>query len=180
MIRVWLRQTFFLGYRLPGIRYLVPGTRQRIEKDLKGRNRSGFALIAALLALLLIAALIAAAFNATTEETRIGAAAVDRQHALLSAESAIEIVLAAPVGSTGDSIAIAETKSRVVDGLGVPVVVYVTRLDSSLYWIVADAVGESLGSGAARRIGVLARLRSDPAGSMTIDRIQERAWSELF
>ena len=144
------------------------------------RERSGFALIAALLALLLIAALIAAAFNATTEETRIGAAAADRQHAFLSAESAIEIVLAAQVGSTGDSVAVAETRSRVVDGLGAPVVVYVTRLDSTIYWIVADAGGASLGSGAARRIGVLARVRNDPAGSMAIDRIQERAWSELF
>ncbi len=143
-------------------------------------DRSGFAILAALLALLLIAALIAAAFNATTEETRIGAAAADRQHALLSAESAIEIVLMAQAGSNGDSISVAETKSRVIDGLGVPVVVYVTRLDSTLYWIVADAGDESVGSGAARRIGVLARVRNGPAGSMAIDRIQERAWSELF
>jgi type II secretory pathway component PulK len=144
------------------------------------RERSGLAILAALLALLLIAALIAAAFNATTEETRIGVAAADRQQALLSAESAIEIVLAAPPGSAIDSIAVAETKSRVVDGLGVPVVLYMTRLDSTLYWIVADAGGESVGSGVARRIGVLARVRNDTAGSMVIDRIQERAWSELF
>jgi hypothetical protein len=136
--------------------------------------------MAALLALLLIAALIAAAFNATTEETRIGAASADRQHALLSAECAIEIVFLSQTASNADSIAIAETRSRQVDGLGVPVVVYVTRLDSSLYWVVADAGSASVASGVARRIGVLARVRNDSTGSITIDRIQERGWSELF
>ena len=143
-------------------------------------DRAGFALMAALLALLLIAALIATAFNATTEETRIGAASADRQHALLSAESAIEIVLEAQTASNADSMAIAGTISRHVDGLEVPVVVYVTRLDSSLYWLVADAGSASVSAGVARRIGVLARVRNDSAGSITIDRIQERGWSELF
>jgi len=136
--------------------------------------------MAALLALILVAALIVAAFNATTEETRIGAAAADRQHALLSAESAIEIVLEMRAAWQPDSIVIADTRSEPVGGLGVPVVVYLTRLDRSAYWLVADAGTESVASGVTRRIGVLARVRNDTAGSITIDRIQARAWSELF
>jgi Tfp pilus assembly protein PilX len=140
----------------------------------------GFALPAALLAVLLIAALIAAAFSATTEETRMGAAAADRQLALLSAESAIEVTITALSASPDDSIGVGETRSRPVEGLGVPAVVYVTRLDSSLYWLVADAGSTSSVSGIARRIGVVARATSGPANSMTIDRIPERGWSELF
>jgi len=143
-------------------------------------NASGFALPASLLAVLLIAALIAGAFGAVTEETRMGAAAADRQHALMSAESALEIVIATQSASPRDSIDVGETRSRRVEGLDVPVVVYVTRLDSSLYWLVADAGDTSSRSGIARRIGFAVRAKTGPAGSMIIDRIAERGWSELF
>jgi Tfp pilus assembly protein PilX len=143
-------------------------------------NANGFALPAALLAVLLIAALIAGAFGAVTEETRMAAAAADRQHALLSAESALETIIATQSASPLGSIGVGETRSRHVDGLEVPVTVYVTRLDSSLYWLVADAGDTSSRSGIARRIGIVARATSGPAGSMVIDRIPERGWSELF
>jgi Tfp pilus assembly protein PilX len=139
----------------------------------------GFALPGALLAVLLIAALIAGAFSATTEETRIGAAAADRQRALVSAESAIEIAVTTLSDSAG-SIGVGETTRRSIDGLGVPAVVYVTRLDSALYWLVADAGGIAEGSGVARRIGVVVRATRDSSRSITIDRIRERGWSELF
>lgn len=144
------------------------------------RAPNGVALPAALLAVLLIAALIAGAFGAVTEETRMGAAAADRQHALLSAESALELVISAQSASPRDSMGVGESRSNQVDGLEVPVVVYVTRLDSSLYWLVADAGDTSSRSGIARRIGVVVRAASGPAGSMAIDRIPERGWSELF
>ena len=161
---------------IPASRFPVPalvGVRTR-------SNGSGFALPAALLAVLLIAALIAGAFDAVTEETRMGSAASDRQHALLSAESALEIVLATQSASLRDSIGVGETRSRQIDGLDVPVVVYVTRLDSSLYWLVADAGDTSSRSGIARRIGIVARATNGPAGSMIIDRTAERGWAELF
>ncbi len=145
-----------------------------------GQRSNGFALPAALLALLLIAALIAGAFNAVTEESRMGAAAADRQHALLSAESAIEVVISEQSVSPADSIAVGETRSRQVGGLEVPVIVYVTRLDSSLYWLVANAGDTSRPSGITRRIGIVVRARNEPAGSIGIDRIPERGWSELF
>ncbi|MDP9202277.1 MAG: hypothetical protein M3P26_10170 [Gemmatimonadota bacterium] len=140
----------------------------------------GFALPAALLAVLLIAALIAGAFSATIEEARMGAAAADRQHALLSAESAIESVIATLSASPDDSLALGETRSRAVEGLGMPAVVYVTRLDSSRYWLVADAGSTSPSSGIGRRIGVVVRATNGSGRSMVIDRIPERAWSELF
>ena len=143
-------------------------------------GRDGFALFAALLAMLLIAALIAGAFSATTEETRMGAAAADRELALLAAESAIENTIASLSASPDGAIGIGETRSRSVEGLGVSAVVHVTRLDSSLLWIIADAGSTSSGSGIARRIGVVVRAATGSGNSITIDRIPERGWSELF
>jgi hypothetical protein len=143
----------------------------------RARAGAGFALPAALLMILLIASLIAGVFGAITEETRIGVAASDRQHALWSAESAVEFTIAA---FPDDSMRLGETRSRPVDGLGVPVMVYVTRLDSSRYWLVADAGSASPNSGIARKIGVVVRATKRADRSMTIDRISERAWSELF
>jgi Tfp pilus assembly protein PilX len=140
----------------------------------------GFALPAALLMLLLIAALVAGVFSAITEETRIGVAAAERHLALLTAESAVELTITSLSVVAGESIGIGETRSRSVEGLAAPTMVYVTRLDSSRYWVVADAGGASPNSGIARRVGVVVRAARAADGSMTIDRISERAWSELF
>jgi Tfp pilus assembly protein PilX len=143
-------------------------------------HRDGFALPVVLLALLLIAALIAGAFSGTTEETRIGRATADRQTALVAAESAIEAAIASLSASANEPVAVGETRSRQIQGLDAPVVVYITRLDSSIYWLVADAGSTSPNSGVARRIGVVVRAKNGSADSITIDRISERAWSELF
>lgn len=142
--------------------------------------RLGFALPAALLMILLIAALVAGVFSAITEETRIGVAAAERQLALLTAESAVELTIMSLPDVAHDEIGIGETTSRPVEGLAAPTMVYVTRLDSSRYWVVADAEGGSPNSGVARRVGVVVKAARAADGSMTIDRISERAWSELF
>ena len=143
-------------------------------------NRSGFALPAVLIALLLIAALIAGVFNGTTEEKRIGAAAAERQAALVTAESAIEMTIAALSSSADDPMGVGETRSRQIEGRDAPAVVYITRLDSSFYWLVAEAGSISPNSGIVRRIGVVVRATNGSEHSITIDRISERAWSELF
>lgn len=143
-------------------------------------GRVGLALPAALLMILLIAALVAGVFAAITEETRIGVAAAERQLALLAAESAVELTIATLPALAGDSIGIGETRSRPVAGLAAPVMVYVTRLDSSRYWVVADAGSASPNSGIARRVGVMVRAARAADSSMNVDRVSERAWSELF
>jgi len=142
--------------------------------------RVGFALPAALLMILLIAALVAGVFSAITEETRIGVATTERNLALLTAESAVELTITSLSVVAGESIGIGETRSWPVEGFAAPTMVYVTRLDSSRYWVVADAGGVSPNSGIARRVGVVVRAAKAADGSMTIDRISERAWSELF
>jgi len=144
------------------------------------RPRQGFALVAALLVLMLIAALVASVFLAATEETRISGASAGKQLALCAAESAIETTIAAWSSSVAGPIGIEGVRSAVVEGFGTPVMVSVTRLDSTLYWIVADAGSLSSASSATRRVGAIVSVQVAPDHSITIDRVGERWWSELF
>ncbi|MFL5467786.1 MAG: hypothetical protein ACJ79N_12015 [Gemmatimonadaceae bacterium] len=144
------------------------------------RTRRGYVLVAALLAMVLIGALAVAATFATTEDTKAGAAAVARDRALNAAESAIAMVVAQQVGVLPVSIGITGATSTSVGGLDVPTTVYLTRLDSTVYSIVAEAVADRSQSGARRRIGVWVRAHQRADGSIAIDPIPERPWSELF
>jgi type II secretory pathway pseudopilin PulG len=143
------------------------------------RGPRGFALAAALLAIMLIGALLASLFFAITEETRTGAASRRRDHALAAAESAIQIgvgLLATQV----DQSSIGTTRSQPVEVEGFPATVHITRLDSSLFWVLA-VVGDSRDPAAVtRRTGLLVAASRDSSGSIRIVRIPERAWSELF
>jgi len=142
--------------------------------------RKGFALVAALLALLLIAAIIASVFFAAMEETRITAASAAKEVALSAAESAIEVTIRDWTATSGDSIRVGGVHSSAVGGFGMPVTVSVTRLDSTLYSIVAEARSVSSQSFATRRIGAIVRAQVAPDHSITIDRVPQRWWSELF
>lgn len=144
------------------------------------RNRKGFALAAALLSIVLIGAIVAGVLFATTEETRRGAAGVAREVGLNACESAIVMTITDPGVTLPDSIGVAETISRRVDGLGLPVVVYITRLDSALYSIVADAVAMPPDHGGRSRVGIVAKASVAADHSITIDPISERPWSDLF
>jgi hypothetical protein len=147
---------------------------------LRRERRHGFALAAALLALLLISALVTAVFFAATEETKIGTASAKHQLALSAAESAVEMTIAEWNSAWSPQVGLGGTRVTAIDGFEVPVDVHVTRLDSTLYWIVADAADSLSGSGISRRIGVAIRVLIAPDHSITIDRISERSWSELF
>jgi hypothetical protein len=129
---------------------------------------------------MLIAALAASVFFAAMEETRIGSASARRQIALSAAESAIEVTLANWSDAPRDAIGIEGSRSSTVDAFGTPVMVSVTRLDSTVYWIVADARSFSSESSPASRIGAFMRVQIAPDHSITIDRIPQRWWSELF
>jgi hypothetical protein len=143
-------------------------------------DRKGFALAAALLMIVLIGAIAAAVLFATTEETRVGSAGVAGEVALIACESAIVMTITDRGITLPDSIGVAGTTSRRVEGFGLPVVVYITRLDSALYAIVADAVVARADQGGRRRIGIVAKRSVAPDHSITIDPISEQPWSDLF
>ncbi|HEU4748417.1 MAG TPA: pilus assembly PilX N-terminal domain-containing protein [Gemmatimonadaceae bacterium] len=160
----------------PGHRTLIGG------RGAHGRTgwRRGFALASALLAIILITAILAALFFAVTEETRTGSAIARRDHALGVAESAVEAGLDHLRARNPDSFAVGAVESHLMDVEGAPAMLYATRLDSSLFWLVA-AVGNETDPGApARRIGVLASSVRDASDSVTIVRVTRRGWSELF
>jgi len=144
------------------------------------RPRKGFALAAALLVLLLVSALVTGVFVAATEETRVGIAGVERHFAFVAAESAIEMTIATFRADTTTAIGLAGSRAIPIGDLEAPVIVYVTRLDSAHYWIVADAGASPVEARASRRIGVVVKAVAAPDHSIIIDRISERWWSELF
>jgi Tfp pilus assembly protein PilX len=145
-----------------------------------GRHRNGFALVAALLAIVLIGALVAGAMFATTEETRVGAAGVARELALATAESAIASLVSEANIARPTEVGLAGVISWTGQISGRPVTLYLTRLDSTIYWVVAEAAADPLHSGARRRIGMLVMTERRPDGTISLNPISERAWSELF
>ena len=141
--------------------------------------RRGFALAMALLAVVLITALLAALFFAVNEETRSGSAIASHDYALAAAETAIH----ASVKQLGNSsldhpVGVVETRSLPAGGLSS--VVYVTRLDSSLFWLVAAVSSERNESVSATRVGVLASASERAEDSIRIVRVTRRGWSELY
>jgi hypothetical protein len=144
------------------------------------RDPKGFALAAALLAVVLIAVLVGGVLFAATEETKVGAIGLDREIALDACEAAIATTITDPGLLLPDSIGVEGTISNHSGGLGPEIIVYITRLDSALYLVLAESVPELVGAGGAHRIGVVVRSSVAPDGSITIDPISERPWFEVF
>ncbi|HVS61061.1 MAG TPA: hypothetical protein VHE82_10260 [Gemmatimonadaceae bacterium] len=143
-------------------------------------RRDGFALAAALLAVVLIGALVAALVFGANEETKISAATGSRRRTLLAAESALERELATVSVASLEAMPTGSASSRATSSFSIPVQLYVTRLDSSRFWLVTVAIEGTRTSGAASRVGLIARIVRDSAGSRTMVRIPERWWAELF
>lgn len=143
-------------------------------------RRDGVALAAALLAVVVIGALVAALVFAANEETRTGAATGSRRRTLLAAESALERELATLSVASLEAMPTGSAFSRATSSSSIPVQLYVTRLDSSRFWLVTVAIEGTRTSGAASRVGLIARIIRDSAGSRTMVRIPERWWAELF
>jgi hypothetical protein len=144
------------------------------------RYRDGFVLPAALLAIVLIGALVAGVLFATTEDTRAGATSVAREMALIATESAVAMTVTDPAAMLPASIGVAGSTSRRYDRQGQPVVVYITRLDSTTYWIVAETGADPSQSRARQRVGLVVKAVEGSGGSITIGPISQRAWSDLF
>lgn len=143
-------------------------------------NRRGFVLAAALLVVVLVAALVAGVFVATMEETHIAETASSRGQALAAAESAIQTIVDQWSDRRHQEIGVAgEELSTISDG-PMPVTVSVTRLDSTLYSIVARARSPSSQHAVTRRIGAVVSVRNSINGSNLVDPIPELWWSELF
>ena len=143
-------------------------------------NRRGFVLATALLVVVLIAVLIAGVFFATIEESHIAGMAESRELALNAAELAIEDVIGAWSDHADQRIGVTGEELSTFSERGVAVDLTVTRLDSTLYSIVAQARSPSSTGGAMRRIGVVISAQNSIDHSIVIVPIQERWWLELL
>ena len=137
-------------------------------------------LAAALLVVVLVASLVAGVFFATMEETHIADTAASRERALHAAESAIDATIRTwrdrseqPIGVNGADLSTFSESS-------LSVAVTITRLDSTLYSIVAEAASPSSVSAAKRRIGAVVSIDNAIDDSVLVDPIPERWWSEHF
>ena len=143
-------------------------------------SRRGFVLVAALLAIVLIAALAAGVLFATSEATKAGAVGMIRERALIASESALATAITSAGASLPASVGVGGATSYRADAEGWQVVVYITRLDSAIYWIVADARQPSSGIGGGKRVGVFVKRSNRDDHSISIDPISDLAWAELF
>jgi hypothetical protein len=105
---------------------------------------------------------------------------LDREIALDACEAAIATTITDPGLLLPDSIGVEGTISNHSGGLGPEIIVYITRVDSALYSVLAESVPELGSAGGAHRIGVVVRSSVAPDGSITIDPISERPWFEVF
>jgi Tfp pilus assembly protein PilX len=142
--------------------------------------RRGFVLAAALLLVVLIGVLLAGVFFATLEESRIADGAALRDRALFAAESAIAGAISGWVDRSAQPIGVGGQELSTISDGATLVALTITRLDSVLYSLVAQARSTSSDRAAMRRIGVVISVGKSVDGSLHIDPISERWWSELF
>lgn len=150
-----------------------------VAKSLMIRRR-GFVLAAALLVVVLIAVLMAGVFFATLEESRIADGAQMRDRALLAAESAIAGAIDGWNDRSAQPIGVGGRELSTISDPSTSVALTITRLDSVLYSVVAQARSTSSNNAAMRRIGVVISVGKSADGLVRIDPISERWWSELF
>lgn len=143
-------------------------------------NRRGFVLAAAILVIVLVAALVAGVFFAMMEETRIARTASSGEAALITAESAIEAVIASWGDRAGQAVGVSGEAFSTFSNGTISAAVTVTRLDSTLYSIVAKAGAARLDGAATRCVGAVVSVRNAVDRAILVDPIPERWWSECF
>jgi Tfp pilus assembly protein PilX len=145
-------------------------------------QRRGFILVAAIVALVVIALLITGAFFASGQEIQIARGEMRDQQAFAYAEYAVAHAVAAWDAKTSQGMAIGQTL-QVGSPADAPLAsnVFITRLDSALFVVVAEGRLEAADAyNLRRRVGLLV---TTTRGGATVDppvRVGEQAWIELY
>jgi hypothetical protein len=134
-------------------------------------------LVAAIVAIVVIALLITGAFYATGQEVSVSRAELRDQQTFAYAEYAMAHAITEWSSADRSRMAVGQTSSLATSSDDpLRSTVFVTRLDSAIYSVVAEArLLTPDANGLARRVGLLVRGdRSPPI------RLPEQAWSELY
>ncbi len=142
-------------------------------------GRSGFALMISLIAVLITGALMLSALYYGAGDVRAGHLATIRNSVFVASETALWSALSGTSARTiralpiGASIRSGSTRDNL------STVVIVTRVDTSFVWIVATATALSGRDAARHRLGLSAIAPRD-TNDQQLQRVPNRAWSELF
>jgi len=148
------------------------------------RVRRGFALVAALFSIVLMAVLVTGVLFSAGQEARTTRNQILDQQAFAYAELAASRAIANWNGPVGDSLNIGVTASYMpAPDPPLASTVFVTKLDSALFMIVAEGRVSAGGApGLRRRVGVFVRSVPDsvnpPPGRVV--RVNDHAWAALY
>lgn len=144
--------------------------------------RAGFVLVAALVAIVIIALLITGALFASGQDLAVSRNEIRDQQALGAAEYAIARALerwdpaAREPMRSGQTAQLAPVSSGYFESS-----VYVTRLDTALYAVVAESRMTAVAaSGLRRSVGIVVRTIRDGAPVNPPLRVSEQAWTALY
>lgn len=145
-------------------------------------HRAGFVLVAALVAIVIIALLVTGAFFASGQELGIARNEIRDQQMLGFAEYTIERAVAtwdAPARESmgaGQTVQLPSISSGLLESSA-----FVTRLDTALYVVVAEArIVSGEGSGLRHRVEIVVRTVRDGAPVNPPSRVSEQAWTALY
>jgi type II secretory pathway pseudopilin PulG len=143
--------------------------------------RTGFVLVAALVALIVIALLITGAFFASGQDFAVTRAELRDQQVFAYAEYAAVHALEDWDASARALMSIGQTQTvQSTTDSPFEATVLTTRLDTLIYAITSEArIATIDGTGLRRRIGITV-LTSRSGGSAQVVRVPEQAWSELY
>ncbi|HKR08491.1 MAG TPA: hypothetical protein VJS39_04815 [Gemmatimonadaceae bacterium] len=143
-------------------------------------DRRGFVLAAALIVVMLIAVLVAGVLFATMEESHIAQGAESRDRVLSGAESVLEGAVHGWTDRSSQPIGVGGRELSTISDGQISVVLTITRLDSALYSLVAQARSTSSDRAAMRRIGVIISVKKSVDGSVHVDPIPEHWWYDIL
>lgn len=140
--------------------------------------RRGVALLIALVALLLIAALVTATLLRVQSDVRLAREESARRRADVSAERALRIALVNTSSATIRTLPIGGTSVSTDRTDAIATTITITRIDTSLAWLVADAHAPSVRGNARMRLGVTAIVSS--AGNAPLRILPGDAWAPVY
>lgn len=146
------------------------------------KGRAGFILVAALVAIVIIALLITGALFASGQDLAVSRNEIRDQQALGTAEFAIARALESWDSPARESMRSGQTAQLAAVSAGYfESTVFVTRLDTALYAVVARSrMSSAEGSGLRRSVGIVVQTIRDGAPVSPPLRVSEQAWTALY
>jgi len=147
------------------------------------KGRGGFALAAALTAIVVIALLVTGALFATSQETHVSEFELLETKAVGFAERAALGQMASWNAAACDSLrvggVIVETSAA---DPPFESTVYITRLDTAVFFIVGEGrIASTNGvSRIRRRVGILVKIARNAQSGERVLRVSEQAWTAIY